>query len=58
MNDKRLEHFLLFEMADDWMSVGEFDYFIRSISPDGYARNKLLSTIGGLAESGYLRFGG
>ncbi|OAK51721.1 hypothetical protein [Rhodococcoides kyotonense] len=58
MNDERLEHFLLFEMADDWMSVGEFDYFIRSISPAGHTRDKLLSTIAGLARAGYFRFGG
>lgn len=58
MSDERLEHFLLFEMADDWMSLGEFAYFIRSISPAEYSREKIIDVISGLAKIGYLRFGG
>ncbi|WP_072804147.1 hypothetical protein [Rhodococcoides yunnanense] len=58
MNDERLEHFLLFEMEDDWMSLGEFDYYIRSISPDEYSRGMILEVISRLAAVGYLRFGG
>ncbi|WP_072804127.1 hypothetical protein [Rhodococcoides yunnanense] len=58
MSDKRLDHFLLSAMADDWMSVGEFAYFIRSISPTEFLRDTVLDVISGLAEHGYLRFGG
>lgn len=58
MSDERLQHFLLFEMDDDWLSLGEFAYFIRRISPAGYTRRKILDVISELAQSGYLRFGG
>ncbi|MDJ0362741.1 hypothetical protein [Rhodococcus sp. H29-C3] len=58
MIDKRLEHFLLFEMSDDWMPVGAFASLIRRITPAGYSRQRILEVIAEIAAKGQLRFGG
>ncbi|WP_072804146.1 hypothetical protein [Rhodococcoides yunnanense] len=58
MIDERLEHFLLFEMSDDWMPVGSFASLIRRITPASYTRARILEVIAEIAARGYLRFGG
>ncbi|RRQ27396.1 hypothetical protein DK926_12960 [Rhodococcus sp. Eu-32] len=58
MIDRRLEHFLLYEMSDDWMPVGAFASLIRRITPDAYSRRQILDVISEIAARGHLRFGG
>ncbi|WP_254303618.1 hypothetical protein [Rhodococcoides kyotonense] len=58
MIDKRLEHFLLYDLSDDWMPAGEFASFIRHIAPSAYSRTAVIDVIAELARKGYLEYGG
>ncbi|WP_072804150.1 hypothetical protein [Rhodococcoides yunnanense] len=58
MIDKTLEHFLLYDMSDDWMPAGEFASYIRQITPGDYSRAAVLEVIAELATKGYLEYGG
>ncbi|WP_072804132.1 hypothetical protein [Rhodococcoides yunnanense] len=58
MIDKRLEHFLLYDLSDDWMPVGAFVFFMRQITPSGYSSTAVLDVIAELATKGYLEYGG
>ncbi len=50
--DKRLEHFLLYDMSGDWMPVGAFASLIRRITPSSYSRHRLLEVISEKAVAG------
>ncbi|WP_306365683.1 hypothetical protein [Nocardia sp. CC227C] len=56
MNEK-VEHFLLYELTDDWMPIGAFDAIISTVSPEAYSRMRVLEAIRELAEREFIRFG-
>ncbi|MGW4737471.1 hypothetical protein [Nocardia xishanensis] len=56
MNEK-LEHFLLYELSDDWAAVATFDGMVARITPEAYSRGVVLNVIRELAAKGYIRFG-
>lgn len=58
MIDPRLEHFLLYELSDDWMPLGSFVALTERITPDDCSSGRVLAIIRDLAERGLLRLGG
>lgn len=56
MNEK-LEHFLLYELSDDWAAIAAFDGMFARIAPDEYSRQAVLDLIREFAEKNYIRFG-
>ncbi|MEV6322659.1 hypothetical protein AB0M45_15920 [Nocardia sp. NPDC051787] len=56
MNEK-LEHFLLYELSDDWAAIATFDGMVAKITPENYSRANVLDIIRELAIKGYIRFG-
>lgn len=57
MTNEKLEHFLLYELTDDWAPIGTFDGMVAAITPENYSRETVLETIRELASKGYIRFG-
>ncbi|WP_431941721.1 hypothetical protein [Nocardia grenadensis] len=56
MNEK-LEHFLLYELSDDWAPIATFDGMVARITPDHYSRENVLGILRELATRGFIRFG-
>ncbi|MFE3446715.1 hypothetical protein ACFXNW_27110 [Nocardia sp. NPDC059180] len=56
MNEK-LEHFILYELSDDWAAIAAFDGMFARIAPESYSRYAVLDLIRSLAASRFIRFG-
>jgi hypothetical protein len=54
---EKLEHFLLYNVSDDWAPIGEFDGTVEKIAPEDYSRTYVLRIIEELANKGYIEFG-
>ncbi|GGF98870.1 hypothetical protein GCM10007304_11020 [Rhodococcoides trifolii] len=56
--DARLEHFLLYELDDDWMPLGSFVGIARRVSPDDCSLDRVAEVIEEFARRGLMTIGG
>ncbi|MGQ4617310.1 hypothetical protein [Nocardia sp. R7R-8] len=57
MINEKIEHFLLYELSDDWAAIATFDGMVAKINPESYSREFVLDAIREIATKGYIRFG-
>ncbi|GGF98866.1 hypothetical protein GCM10007304_11010 [Rhodococcoides trifolii] len=58
MIEKRLEHFLLYELDDDWTSLGQFVGVTRRVSPAQSSLDRVGEIIEEFARCGLMTIGG